>query len=82
MCMWFGFNPAINFCHFSTLLTLSVCAGATSNSPKFYLFSAKRFDVNLDDRSRTEHFLDGNVNVFALKYAYLSLNAIVEGNIC
>ena len=24
MCMWFGFNPAVNFCHFSTLLTLSV----------------------------------------------------------
>ena len=23
ICMWFGFNPAINFCHFSTLLTLS-----------------------------------------------------------
>ena len=20
MCMWFGFNPAVNFCHFSTLL--------------------------------------------------------------
>ena len=24
MCMWFGFNPAVNFCHFSTLLTSSV----------------------------------------------------------
>ena len=23
MCIWFGFNPAVNFCHFSTLLTLS-----------------------------------------------------------
>ena len=23
MCMWFGFNPAVNFCHFSTLLTFS-----------------------------------------------------------
>ena len=23
MCMWFGFNPAVNFCHFSALLTLS-----------------------------------------------------------
>ena len=23
MCMWFGFNPAVNFCHISTLLTLS-----------------------------------------------------------
>ena len=23
MCMWFGFNPEVNFCHFSTLLTLS-----------------------------------------------------------
>ena len=33
------FNPPINFCQFSTLLTLSVCAGATSTSPKFYLFS-------------------------------------------
>ena len=21
--MWFGFNPGVNFCHFSTLLTLS-----------------------------------------------------------
>ena len=39
MCMWFGFNPAVNFCHFSTLLTLSVFAGATSTSPKFDLFS-------------------------------------------
>ena len=38
MCMWFGFNPAINFCHFSTLLTLSVFAGVTSTSPKFDLF--------------------------------------------
>ena len=24
MCIWFGFNPAVNFCHFSTLLILSV----------------------------------------------------------
>ena len=24
MCMWFGFNPAVNFCHFFTLLTFSV----------------------------------------------------------
>ena len=23
MCMWFGFNPGVNFCHFPTLLTLS-----------------------------------------------------------
>ena len=38
MCMWFEFNPAVNFCHFSTLLTLSVFAGATSTSPKFDLF--------------------------------------------
>ena len=38
MCMWFGFNPAVNVCHFSTLLTLSVFAGATSTSPKFDLF--------------------------------------------
>ena len=32
MCMWFGFNPAVNFCHFSTLLTLTFFAGATSTS--------------------------------------------------
>ena len=39
---WFGFNPAFNFCHFSTLLTLSISVsfftGATSTSPKFDLF--------------------------------------------
>ena len=38
MCIWFGFNPAVNFCHFSTLLTLSLFAGATSTSPKFDLY--------------------------------------------
>ena len=38
MCIWFGFNPAVNFCHFSTLLTLSFFAGATSASPKFDLY--------------------------------------------
>ena len=38
MCMWFGFNPAVNFCHFSTLLTLSFFAGVTSTSPKFNLY--------------------------------------------
>ena len=49
MCMWFGFNPAINFCHFSTLLTLSVCAGAKSTSPKFYLF-LKYFCFSIVDK--------------------------------
>ena len=38
MCMWFGFNPAVNFCHFSTLLTLSFFAGATSTSLNFDLY--------------------------------------------
>ena len=38
MCMWFGFNPTVNFCHFSTLLTLSFLAGVTSTSPKFDLY--------------------------------------------
>ena len=38
MCIWFGFNPAVNFCHFSILLTLSFFAGATSTSPKFDLY--------------------------------------------
>ena len=41
MCIWFGFNPAVNFCHFSTLLTLSFFAGATSTSPKFDLYLDK-----------------------------------------
>ena len=39
MCMWFRFNPAVNFCHFSTLLTLSTLsffAGATSSSPIYF----------------------------------------------
>ena len=35
MCMWFRFNPAVNFCHFSTFGTLSFFDGATSTSPKF-----------------------------------------------
>ena len=35
MCMWFGFNPAVNFCHFSTL---SFLAGAASTSLKFDLY--------------------------------------------
>ena len=39
MCMWFGFIPAVIFYHFSTLLTLSFYAGATSTSPKFDLYS-------------------------------------------
>ena len=39
VCMWFGFISAVNFCHFSTLLTLSFFAGATSTSPKFDLYS-------------------------------------------
>ena len=38
MCMWFGFNPAVNFYHFSTLLTLSFFAGVTSTSLKFDLY--------------------------------------------
>ena len=41
MCMWFGFNPAVNFCHFSTLLTFF--AGATSTSPKFDLYFFLQF---------------------------------------
>ena len=48
MRMWFGFNPAVNFCHFSTLLTLSVFAGATSTSPKFDLFCFVSFST-VDD---------------------------------
>ena len=33
MCTWFGYNPWINFCHFSTLWTLSFL---TSDSMKVY----------------------------------------------
>ena len=36
--MWFGSNPAVNFCHFCNLLTLSFLAGAISTSLKFNLF--------------------------------------------
>ena len=35
MCMWFGFNPAVSFCHFSTLLTLS-----------FFIFSQVRHQLH------------------------------------
>ena len=47
MCMWFGFNPAVNFCHFSTLFTLSSFADATSTSPKFdlYLLIVHTFEI-------------------------------------
>ena len=45
MCMWFGFNPAVNFCHFSTSLTSSFFAGATSTSPKFDLYFWSIADV-------------------------------------
>ena len=47
MCMWFGFNPTVNFCHFATLLTffsgatstvMSFFPGATSTSQKFDLY--------------------------------------------
>ena len=41
MCMWLQFNPAVNFCHFSTLLTSVIFqffAGATSTLPKFDLY--------------------------------------------
>ena len=38
MCMWFGFNPAVYFCHFSIFLTLSFFTGATSTSLKFDLY--------------------------------------------
>ena len=38
MCMWFGFNIAVNFFHFSNLLSLSFFAGAISTSLKFDLY--------------------------------------------
>ena len=34
MCMWFGYNPCINFCHFFTLCEL--CHFLTSDSMKVY----------------------------------------------
>ena len=41
MCMWFGFNPAINFLslfHFVNFVIFQFFAGATSTSPKFDLY--------------------------------------------
>ena len=38
MCMWFRYNPAVNFCHFCDLLTSSFFTGATSTSPKLDLY--------------------------------------------
>ena len=57
MCMWFGFNPAVNFCNFSTLLTLSFFAGVTSTSPKFDLYSVFNMSgvTNLHSFSFTEN---------------------------
>ena len=53
MCIWFEFNPAVNFCHFSILLPLSFFAGATSTSPKFDIFSVfeNRFHSSLKSAS-------------------------------
>ena len=60
MCMWFGFNSAVNFCHFSTLLTLSFFAGVTSTSPKFDLF----FYIFYDHREYDEIGKDRKIDVF------------------
>ena len=54
MCMWLGFNPAVNFAHFSTLLTLS-------------FFSFSRCDISFtevgsifSDRSVKSYFAQDN----------------------
>ena len=62
MCMWFGFNPAVNFCHFSTLLTLSFFAGATSTSPKFDLHWINRIWKNL--KADENQWSETNTNEF------------------
>ena len=62
MCIWFGFNPAVNFCHFSTLLTSSFFAGATSASPKFDLFlsiTLNLFLIKLTGNKDRHEMLDG-----------------------
>ena len=49
MYMWFGFNPAVIFCQFSTLLTWSFFAGATSTSLEFdlYLCLVEDYSTNI-----------------------------------
>ena len=47
MCIWFGFNPADNFCHFSTLLTLSFFnfSQVRPTSPKLDLYFSLKINL-------------------------------------
>ena len=49
-------------------------------------FSAKRFDVNVVDRIRTEYFLIVNIVILAfitlIQKVYSSLNEVVGGRVC
>ena len=62
MCMWFGFNPAVNFCHFSTLLTLS-----------FFNFSQVRHQLH---RSSIYILIDFSIECVIFSYAYANVTRI------
>ena len=71
MCMWFEFNPAVDFCHFSILLTLSFFAGATSTSPKFDLFFI--FPHNLGSTDERSQWLLSKLDLFLCFHEKLAL---------
>ena len=79
MCMWFGFDPAVNFCHFCNLLTLLFFAGATSTSPKFDLYfriwsSAKPRPIkDVSSQSLGPDLV--NINVYAKVYQSIPLSS-------
>ena len=59
-----GFNPAVNFCNFSILLTLSFFAGATSTSPKFDLYFCLLLHKNIRCGCSLELPRPGDSNVY------------------
>ena len=74
MRMLFGFISAVNFCHISTLLTLSFFAGATSTSPKFDLYcwfchEAAHLHRKLTELRTYTRFLEGAD--FCILWSYL-----------
>ena len=70
--MWFGFNPAVNFCHFSILLTLSFFAGATSTSPKFDLYLYDVAHLGVHTRHQVHYSQSVQATVFMFVYTDFS----------
>ena len=79
MCMWFGFNPAVNFCHFSTLLTLSFFAGATSTSPKFDLYFSCPSYLPFWSYAPLKKSVWNLISKISLKYLYPPQNGVLGG---